>query len=111
MAMAAQHLRGARYQHYKRLFMNVATRLGEHDIQALVVIQDLPEELKSASGLEVLRKLERGGLFSDRKIGSLAELLRGIDRHDLVNNYVQEYSQKFCSGADSEDVEGIESVS
>ena len=110
MAMAAQY-QGARYQDYKRLLMNIAPRLGKDDIQALVIIQDLPEELKSAGGLEVLRKLERGGLFSDRKIGSLAELLRGINRHDLVNNYVQEYSQKFCSGGDSEDVEGIDSVS
>ena len=107
-AMAAQE-QGARYRYYKRLLLDIGTRLGREDIQALVVTQDLPDDLKTASGVGVLRMLEKGGLFSDRKISPLAELLRGISRHDLTNNYVQEYSETFRSRGDSPDVdvEGI----
>ena len=103
--MAAQE-QGDRYSYYKRLLLDIGTRLGREDIQALVVTQDLPDDLKTASGVEVLRMLEKGGLFSDRKISPLAELIRGISRHDLANNYVRKYSETFRSRGDSPDVEG-----
>ena len=83
----------ARYHQFKQLLHKIATRLGEADVRSLVFNQDLPEELKDALG--VLQKLEREGLFSDRNIRPLADLLQAIERHDLVNNFVQEYIQKF----------------
>ena len=92
--MAAK-LETARYHRFKQLLHKIATRLGEADVRSLVFNQDLPGELKDALGVYVLQKLERDGLFSDRNIHPLAELLRSIERHDLVNNYVQEYIQKF----------------
>ena len=85
----------ARYHRFKQLLHKIATRLGEADVRSLVFNQDLPGELKDALGVDVLQKLEREGLFSDRNIHPLAELLRAIERHDLVDNYVQEYIQKF----------------
>ena len=91
--MAAVKPQTARYHQFKQLLQKIATRLGEADVRSLVFNQDLPGELKDALG--VLQKLEREGLFSDRNIHPLAELLRAIERHDLVNNYVQEYIQKF----------------
>ena len=96
----AANLQSARYQQFKQLLQKVATRLGEADVRSLVFNQDLPGELKDALG--VLQKLEREGLFSDRNINPLAELLRAIERHDLVNNYVQEYIQKFGSELEEE---------
>ena len=51
--------------------------------------------------------MEREGLFSDRNIHPLAELLRAIERHDLVNNYVQEYIQMFGSELEEEEEEEI----
>ena len=92
--MAAK-LQTARYHRFKQLLHKIATRLGEADVRSLVFNQDLPGELKDALGVDVLQKLEREGLFSDRNIHPLAELLRSIERHDLVNNFVQEYIQKF----------------
>ena len=99
----AANLQSARYQQFKQLLHRVATRLGEADVRSLVFNQDLPEELKE--GLCVLQKLEREGLFSDRNIQPLAELLRAIERHDLVNYYVQEYIQKFGSELEEEEEE------
>ena len=99
----AANLQSARYQQFKQLLHRVATRLGEADVRSLVFNQDLPEELKE--GLGVLQKLEREGLFSDRNIQPLAELLRAIERHDLVNYYVQEYIQKFGSELEEEEEE------
>ena len=93
--MAAVKPQTARYHQFKQLLHKIATRLGEADVRSLVFNQDLPGELKDALGVDVLQKLEREGLFSDRNIHPLAELLRAIGRHDLVNNYVQEYIQKF----------------
>ena len=102
--MAAK-LQSARYHQFKQLLHKVATRLGEVDVRSLVFNQDLPEELKERLGVDVLQKLEREGLFSDRNIHPLAELLRAIERHDLVNNYVQEYIQKFGSELAEEEEE------
>ena len=101
--MAAAKPQTARYLQFKQLLHKVATRLGEADVRSLVFNQDLPEELKDALGIDVLQRLEREGLFSDRNIQPLAELLRAIERHDLVNNYVEEYIQKF--GRESEEEE------
>ena len=101
----AANLQSARYQQFKLVLQKVATRLGVADVRSLVFNQDLPEELKERLGVDVLQKLEREVLFSDRNIQPLAELLRAIERHDLVNNYVQEYIQKFGSELEEEEEE------
>lgn len=84
-----------RRHQFKLLLHKVGTRLGEIDVRSLVFNEDLPGELKDALGIDVLHKLEREGLFSDRNIYPLAELLRNIERLDLINIYVEEYIQKF----------------
>ena len=92
-----------RYNQFRLLLHKVATQLGEADVRSLVFNQDLPEELKDALGVDVLQKLEQEGLFSDRNIHPLADLLRAIERHDLVNNYMQEYIQKFSRELEEEE--------
>ena len=102
-AMSVLAQGASRYKEYKLLVHTVASHLGPQDVISVGFIHDLPVELRSKGPLEVLQHLERNGLFSDARIEPLEALLKGIVRHDLVNNFVKAYKEKHYSELQSVD--------
>ena len=84
-----------RYTAYKKLIIRLAERLGSDDVLSITYLQDLPEECKSMSPLEVLQRLERRDMFNPTFVSDLLDMLKSIHRADLVN-YVDEYRKKYC---------------
>ncbi|KAL5474707.1 hypothetical protein EMCRGX_G026691 [Ephydatia muelleri] len=57
-------------------------------------MEDLPEDFKTLSALEVLQKLERSGKFDYTFVSNLLDILKSIHRVDMVN-CVDEYRRKY----------------
>ena len=52
---------------------------------------------EKTSALDVFRKLEQKGNFAYNNIGPLEQLLRYIDRFDLVTKHIHPYKQKYAT--------------
>ena len=85
-----------RYTAFKKLIIRLSEKLGIEDIRAIVYLEDLPEDLKTLSALEVLLKLERGGKFKYTYVSNLLDLLKSINRIDLANS-VDDYRKKYST--------------
>lgn len=84
-----------RYTTFKKLIIRLAAKLTVEDIRAIVYMEDLPEDFKTLSALEVLQKLERSGKFDYTFVSNLLDILKSIHRVDMVN-CVDEYRRKYC---------------
>ena len=82
---------------YKQMVRGVADDMGTEDVQKIAYDYDLPTDYRSKPALEVLRELENRGNFSNSDIRSLLELLRSINRCDLINKHVKPYQQQSFS--------------
>ena len=79
---------------YKKMVLNIAEKLGDESLEAIVFLKNLPKEMKKThSPLEMLQYLERHGEFSARHTEGLVKLLQDINRNDLVPNVTGESRQ------------------
>ena len=76
---------------YTTLIANIAEQLRPNDVQAISKSENLPDTYPHRTPLEVLHVLEMRGLFSQREIQPLSDLLRNINRNDLVHEHVEPY--------------------
>ncbi len=86
-----------RNQAYKSLVQDIAERLGQDEVNAIVFQRSLPFRTRQLTGLDLLIQLERDGLFSPSYIEPMADLLRKIHRCDLVTNFIESYLQRYAT--------------
>ena len=82
------------YNAYKKLITDIAEALQQDDCERLAYQQDISGSL---SGLELLKKLENNGTIGKEKITQLADMLKGINRSDLINSKIEPFEKKFPS--------------
>ena len=71
---------------FKKMLHKISCGLGREDIAAIVFHRSLSDEMKTTSSLEVLDNLYRRGEFNHNKVGPLIDLLKVINRNDLVHS-------------------------
>ena len=84
---------------FKRMVTNIAGDITENDLDNLKYMCDMTTE---KTALDVLRKLQQRGKFAHHNVGPLEELLKSIERCDLVSKYIESYKQKLRCYADGE---------
>ena len=77
---------------FRILLFQLDEKLNAHDIEGIVSIEDLPAEFNGQSALKVLLKLEMTGRISAAKPQSLEDVLKDINRIDLVKK-VKDFSR------------------
>lgn len=82
---------------FRILLFQLDEKLNAHDIEGIVSIEDLPAEFLGQSGLKVLLKLEMLGRISAAKPQSLEEVLKNVNRIDLVKK-VKDFSRSQRKG-------------
>lgn len=85
-----------RHDAYKALISQVAGQLGAEDLQSIFWHIDASPKLRNGSALAVLEYLQRAGRFSERNVQFLSELLKKVDRVDLmstVDDYTVQYGK------------------
>lgn len=81
---------------YKALISHIAERLRAEDLRSIFWYIDAAPKLRDGTALDVLENLEMVGKFSRRNVQYLSNLLKGIQRVDLmerVNNYSLQYGR------------------
>ena len=78
---------------FKSCIINVAASLSQEDAGTIVYLQGMPRSYRNSSPLEILWQLETAGVFSIYKIEGLIQILREINRIDLVQK-VKRYTAK-----------------
>ena len=78
---------------WKRVITTVAGRLTVEDVANLRYTTDLPRSSETTA-VDVLSQLERRGRFSFSRTAPLEELLREVNRHDLVVNCVEAFRRE-----------------
>ena len=73
---------------------DIAENLGSEDVQKLVFLHDLPSEYSRKSALVALRLLETRGEFSESQTERLVTLLKEINRFDLIDRYLSQYTYR-----------------
>ena len=82
------------YQAYKQLIIDIAGDLHPEDIQSLAYTQDVTL-LQNHNGLNLLSILEKRGKIGQLKINELSEMLRRVNRTDLISSKIQPHQQKY----------------
>lgn len=78
---------------FKSCIVDVAASLSQEETDTIVYLQDMPRSYRNSSPLEILWQLETAGVFSIYKIEGLIQILREINRIDLVQK-VHHYTAK-----------------
>ena len=79
---------------FKRLVVKIAKQLGDRDRETISYIHrdELGPDGSSMTGLNMLDKLEKAGVFHAGNIAPLVKLLRDdCGRHDIVNKHLEPY--------------------
>ena len=75
------------YHSFRSLVSDIAERLNDSDIQNIIWQQDVsPSSLQNnVTALEVLEYLYKHGVYTEREVRPLAQLLKDIHREDLTS--------------------------
>ena len=93
-----------RHDAYKTLISRVAERLSPGDLRSIFWYIDASPKLRDGSALDVLEYLERAGKFSEKNVQNLSQLLKEIERVDLmeeVDQYSLHYGELPCCSVSS----------
>ena len=89
---------GSHLERRQTEFRKLVTAISEHllpkEVARCCFVRMLPSE-KFGTALLVLEHLMRSGQISHWQVEPLAELLRDISRHDLVNELVEPFRRDF----------------
>ena len=66
---------------YKKMVVSVASKMEAGNVNTAAYLSGLPDDMKP---LDALKQLERKGVFGQDSVEGLAQLLKDIDRCDLV---------------------------
>ena len=80
---------------YKLMVKNIAEALNTNDLSKLTYMCDLDNISTETDALNIFRKLERKDEFTYDNVGPLEDILKSIDRCDLVRNHIESYKQKY----------------
>ena len=78
-----------RHDAYKALISLIAEKLSAEDLRSLEWHVDAPPKLRTGSALDLLENLQRQGKFSEQVVGNLSELMKKINRMDLMERVDQ----------------------
>lgn len=70
---------------FRSLVSDIAEHLSDSDIKGILWYQDIPSSLQNKTALEVLEYLYKHGVYTEREVRPLAQLLKDIHREDLTN--------------------------
>ena len=79
-----------RHAVFRKLISDLSQHLQPDEVTRCSFLHNLPKD-RTTSALEALEYLMRSGTFSHNNVDPLVELLKDINRHDLVNSFVEPY--------------------
>lgn len=84
----------------KKMVYEIAEDLSSVDVRSIQYHYSLPTDSAPSQtlALEVLESFEKKGKFTCYEIGPLEEILKSINRHDLIMKYIVDYKQRYCTG-------------
>ena len=84
----------------KKMVYEIAEDLTSADVRSIQYHYSLPADSAPSPtlALEVLESFEKKGKFSCYDIGPLEEILKSINRHDLIMKYIVDYRQRYRAG-------------
>ena len=78
---------------FRKLLSNLSEHLRPEDVSKIVFYRNLPED-RTSKALDTLRYLMETGAFSHANVKPLIDLLKNINRHDLVSDHVDPYMEE-----------------
>ena len=95
MAASKSNQQRKRADAFRRLLVRVSDRLGERDVRKIGFIYQVPSDNEDEKcGLDVLKALERQGVFSPTKTMPLVHLMKDINRHDIAEDVKADRGKK-----------------
>ena len=82
----------SRKKAFRKLLCDLSEHLHDADVKQIQYIEALPS---CENSLDLLIELEKRGKFSPTTSGRLAEVLRGINRHDLADKVKDDYQTTY----------------
>ena len=82
---------------FRKLLSRISQHLGEDDVKKCAFIQSIPKDRRT-SALGILEYLMQSGAFSHANTEPLIQLLKDIDRHELVSDLVEPYMKEYSEG-------------
>lgn len=76
---------------FRKLLSDLSERLRPEEVKRISFLCNLPEE-RSSKALDTLKYLMEVGTFSHENVKPLSDILKNVNRHDLVNDFVTPYA-------------------
>ena len=81
--------------------MKIAKQLDTNNLETISYLmrEKLGPDRENMTGLAMLERLEKEGLFHAQSTANLEELLEECGRYDLINKHLKPYCRKFAEPA------------
>ena len=89
----AQSSTEGRQPAFRKLLSDISAHLRPEEVSRIVFIHKLPAE-RTPMALDTLRYLMEIGAFSHANVNPLVDLLKNVNRHDLVSDLVDPYTEE-----------------
>ena len=90
---------------FKSVIVKIGNQLEPSDRKSISYLksEELGPNRKKMTGLDMLERLEKAGLFHAQDTANLEELLGECGRYDLINKHLKPYRRKFPGDLAKED--------
>lgn len=79
---------------FRKLISDLSEHLRPEEVERIVFLRKLPKD-RTSTALNTLRYLIEVGTFSHAKVEPLMDLLKSVNRHDLVSDLVEPFTEEY----------------